>query len=113
MTETIRILIADDHAVVRVGLRGFLATEPDLEVVGEATDGIETVEKFRSLQPDVILLDLVMLSTTVALIVRCPATDAGSGNAWRGLDVAVASETKPVCSPPVGPASIPTGISTA
>ena len=60
MTETIRILIADDHAVVREGLRGFLGTEPDLEVVGEATNGIETVEKFRSLHPDVILLDLVM-----------------------------------------------------
>lgn len=60
MTKPIRILIADDHAVVRAGLRALLRTEPDLEVVGEARDGIEVVLKGRSLQPDVILLDLVM-----------------------------------------------------
>ncbi len=62
MTETnpIRILIADDHAVVREGLRSFIQIKPDLEVVGEAADGIEVVEKARHLQPDVILLDIVM-----------------------------------------------------
>jgi NarL family two-component system response regulator LiaR len=62
MTETIpiRILIADDHAVVREGLRSFIQIKPDLEVVGEAADGIEVVEKARQLQPDVILLDIVM-----------------------------------------------------
>jgi NarL family two-component system response regulator LiaR len=60
MTETIRILIADDHPVVRDGLRGLIETEPGMELVGEAADGTETVLKARSLRPDVILLDLVM-----------------------------------------------------
>jgi NarL family two-component system response regulator LiaR len=56
----IRVLIADDHPIVRRGLRSLLNTEPDLEPVGEAKNGIEAVELARSLQPDVILLDLVM-----------------------------------------------------
>ncbi len=60
MTETIRILIADDHAVVRRGLRALIDTEPGMEAAGEAADGAEAVLKARSLQPDVILLDLVM-----------------------------------------------------
>jgi NarL family two-component system response regulator LiaR len=60
MTETIRVLIADDHAVVREGVRSLINSEPGMEVVGEATDGVEAVLKARALQPDVILLDLVM-----------------------------------------------------
>ena len=60
MTETIRVLIADDHAVVREGLRALMATEPGLELIGEASDGIQAVLKARSLNPDVILLDLMM-----------------------------------------------------
>jgi NarL family two-component system response regulator LiaR len=62
MTErnAIRILIADDHAVVREGLRALIDTEPGMELVGEAADGAEAVAKGRSLHPDVILLDLVM-----------------------------------------------------
>jgi len=60
MTEAIRVLIADDHAVVREGLRGLITSEPGMEVVGEAADGVEAVLKARSLQPDVILLDLMM-----------------------------------------------------
>jgi NarL family two-component system response regulator LiaR len=60
VTESIRILIADDHAVVREGLRALIATEPEMELVGEARDGIEAVLKAQSLKPDVILLDLVM-----------------------------------------------------
>ena len=56
----IRILIADDHAVVRQGLRAFLDTDPDLEVVGEATDGHEAVSMAHRLRPVVVLMDLVM-----------------------------------------------------
>ena len=60
MTETIRILIADDHAVVREGLRGLINSEEGMEVIGEARDGLEAVLKARSLHPDVILMDLMM-----------------------------------------------------
>jgi len=52
--------MADDHAIVRKGLRTLIESESDMEVVGEASDGVEAVLKVRSLQPDVILMDLVM-----------------------------------------------------
>ena len=60
MSETIRILVTDDHPVVRRGLCGLIRTEPGMEVVGEAADGVEAVSQARLLQPDVILLDMVM-----------------------------------------------------
>jgi two-component system, NarL family, response regulator LiaR len=56
----IRVLVADDHAVVREGLRAFLALQDDVEVVGEAADGEEAVAAVATLQPDVALVDLVM-----------------------------------------------------
>jgi len=56
----IRILIVDDHPVVRDGLLGMLAGDPDLEVVGEASDGAEALAMVESLRPDVVLMDLRM-----------------------------------------------------
>jgi NarL family two-component system response regulator LiaR len=56
----IRVLVADDHGVVREGLRSFLALQDDIEVVGEAGDGEEALEEVRRLAPDVALMDLVM-----------------------------------------------------
>lgn len=59
-TKPIQILIADDHAIVRRGLRTLIETEPGMEVVGEAADGNQAVSKALALKPDVILMDLVM-----------------------------------------------------
>ena len=56
----IRILIADDHTIVRDGLAAIFASQPDIDVVGEAADGIEAVALAQDLNPDVILTDLVM-----------------------------------------------------
>jgi DNA-binding NarL/FixJ family response regulator len=57
---SIRIIIVDDHTVVRQGLRMFLELDRDLEVIGEATNGLEAVNLARSLKPDVVLMDLHM-----------------------------------------------------
>ncbi len=57
---SIRIVLADDHSVVRQGLRMFLALDPELEVVGEAANGAEAVQAARTLRPDVVLMDLLM-----------------------------------------------------
>jgi DNA-binding NarL/FixJ family response regulator len=56
----IKVLIADDHPVVRDGLRAMLATQPDMEVVGEAATGTQAVERAQLLRPDVVLMDLQM-----------------------------------------------------
>jgi two-component system, NarL family, response regulator LiaR len=60
VAEVIRVLVVDDHAIVREGLRWLMATEPGIDLVGEAADGIEAVLRARELRPDVILMDLVM-----------------------------------------------------
>jgi DNA-binding NarL/FixJ family response regulator len=60
VTGPIRLLVADDHPVVRDGLRAMLATQPDMELVGEAATGTEAVERALALHPDVVLMDLQM-----------------------------------------------------
>lgn len=73
----VRILIADDHTLVRSGLRALLDGQSDLEVVGEAEDGVVVVEQCRRLKPDVVVMDLKMpgrggISATEDLRVECP-----------------------------------------
>ena len=58
--SALRVLIADDHPVVRDGLRAMLATQPDMELVGEAATGTQAVAQARALRPDVVLMDLQM-----------------------------------------------------
>jgi len=77
--EKTRILIVDDHAIVRMGLSLLLAAEPDCEVVGEAQDGEQAVSEALRLKPDVIVLDLMMpkkdgVSVTEEIHVRLPET---------------------------------------
>lgn len=58
--KKIRVLIADDHALVREGIRSLLALVADIDVVGEAADGKEAIERVRQLMPDIVLMDLAM-----------------------------------------------------
>ena len=60
MPKTIRLLICDDHAVVRRGLRSLVGVKPEMELVGEAVDGEEAVTMAKKLKPDVIIMDLIM-----------------------------------------------------
>lgn len=60
MSESIRVLIADDHQLVRQGFMALLSVKPGVEVVGQAQNGIEAVELAQSLKPDIILMDLLM-----------------------------------------------------
>lgn len=77
---TIRILIVDDHSVVRQGLKMFLGTDPDLEIIGEARDGAEALKMVLQLHPDVVLMDLLMpvmdgISATAAIRREAPETE--------------------------------------
>ena len=56
----IKVLLADDHSLVRTGIKGILERSPDIRVVGEASDGQEAVEQYKALRPDVVILDISM-----------------------------------------------------
>ncbi len=78
-SQKIRILVVDDHAVVRSGLATFLMAFDDLEYIGEAADGREAIQKCAQLQPDVVLMDLIMpemdgASATRVIRERWPGT---------------------------------------
>ena len=64
MADKIRLLVADDHGVLRAGLRSLLNAEPDMEVVGEAADGAEAVRRVQESRPDVVLMDIGMPGTS-------------------------------------------------
>lgn len=64
MSQLIRVMVVDDHPVVRQGIKSLLGEEEDLQVVGEAVNGRDALEKVESLKPDVILMDLVMPEMT-------------------------------------------------
>ncbi|MGH3114047.1 MAG: response regulator, partial [Gaiellaceae bacterium] len=79
MSELVRVVIADDHPVVRSGIRGMLASDPGVEVVGEAGDGPEAVALALRERPDVVLMDLRMpeldgASATAEIRARRPET---------------------------------------
>jgi len=60
MTASIRVLIADDHEIVRKGIRALLEAQPDIQIIGEACDGAQAIAQAQESQPDVVLMDLVM-----------------------------------------------------
>jgi DNA-binding NarL/FixJ family response regulator len=77
--KKIRILLADDHAVLRAGIRALLETQPDLEVIGEAGDGREAIWRARELEPDVVVMDIGMpgldgLAATREILAANPQT---------------------------------------
>src|SRR4029079_6243222 len=98
MTRPIRILTADDHHLIRTGVSSFLATQPGLEVVAEAANGEEALEKYREVRPDVVLMDLNMpvmdgLAATRAILDEFPdarvvvlTTYEGDEDIHRALD---------------------------
>ncbi|MDO8490724.1 MAG: response regulator transcription factor [Dehalococcoidia bacterium] len=75
--DKVRVLIADDHTIVREGVRALLALYPDIEVVGEAADGKEAIDRAVELRPDVVLMDIAMpglggLEATLEIRKSCP-----------------------------------------
>jgi len=79
MTSPIRVLVVDDHAIVRKGIRALLATESDIQVVGEASDGAQAITNVLTLTPDVVLMDLVMpnvdgIEATRQIVAQRPET---------------------------------------
>jgi len=75
---TIRVVLVDDHAVLRIGLARLLAGEPDIEVVGTAADGDAALEVVRRMRPDVVLMDLQMPGTVGVTATRQIVAEGGA-----------------------------------
>jgi DNA-binding NarL/FixJ family response regulator len=98
MTAPVRILTADDHHLIRAGVASFLATEPGMEVVAQAANGEEALERYRDVQPDLVLMDVSMpvmdgLAATRAILEEFPdariivlTTYTGDEDIHRALD---------------------------
>jgi DNA-binding NarL/FixJ family response regulator len=100
MTETIRILVVDDHPLVREGLEAVIALEPDMEIVGEAADGQAAVRKAAQLQPDVVLMDLLMpgMSGGDAIAAILAGQDAEERTAPRILVLTSVEDVATLCA---------------
>ena len=98
MTDAIRVLLVDDHAVVRLGLRTLLGAEPDIEVVGEAANAADAVGATARLAPDVVVMDLSMdggehgLDATRDIVARARAAGESGGRAPRVLVLTMHTE---------------------
>lgn len=78
-TEKVKVLIVDDHAIVREGLKAVLQIDPGLDVVGEASNGKQAIQMARTLRPNVVLIDMIMpvmggVEATRQIVAQCPAT---------------------------------------
>lgn len=78
--RAIRVLIADDHLVYRIGIRNLIGSEPGFEVIGEAADGNQALELYRKLKPDVMLLDLRMPQKSGIEVVKAVREDFGDAH---------------------------------
>ena len=81
-TMTIRIVLVDDHPIVREGLAAVLSTQPDFDIVGQANDGAEAIDLVSALRPDIVVLDLVMPNMDGVQALRAMRAEHHDLKAW-------------------------------